>query len=174
MRLLLIRLLGHSLSASGFWLSPVCILSVLRVLWPYCLPQGPTLAHRKLPCGILKVLSLCSSLHSAATGHSNLQTFSGLNQRIFLGVSPDRLLVRIGAFRFGGLDSVPRHRPIPLMRQWQAVVVAHIQKKKDWQQMLAQSESSSAKSKKKKKEELELHWPERITSQNKQTKSQFL
>ena len=53
-------------------------------------------------------------------------------------------MVKFGAPYLGGLGLVPGHGPTPSV-SGRAVVVAHIQKQEDWQQMLAQHESSSAK-----------------------------
>ena len=58
--------------------------------------------------------------------------------------SPSSLVVKFGMLHFGGLGSVPRSGTTPLI-SGHAVVVAHIQKEEDWQQMLAQGKSSLAK-----------------------------
>ena len=62
--------------------------------------------------------------------------------------SPSGLVVKFGVLNLGGPGLAPRRGPTPLI-SGHAVVVAHIQKEEDWQQMLVQGESSSAKKKKK-------------------------
>ena len=56
---------------------------------------------------------------------------------------PGSLLVKFGALCFGSQGSVLRSGHTPLV-SGHAVVVAHIQKEEDWQQMLSQGEPSSA------------------------------
>ena len=58
--------------------------------------------------------------------------------------SSNGLVVKFGTFHFGGPGSVPRCGLTPLV-SGHAVAAAHIQKEKEWQQMLAQGESSTAK-----------------------------
>ena len=56
------------------------------------------------------------------------------------------LLVKFGVLRFSSPDLVPQHGLTPLVSH--ALVVTHIEKEEDWQQMLGQGESSTAKKKK--------------------------
>ena len=67
----------------------------------------------------------------------------------YIEASPGGLVVKFSTVCFGGLGSVPGHRPTQSSVSGHAVMVAHIQKEKDWQQMLAQGESSSAKKERK-------------------------
>ena len=64
---------------------------------------------------------------------------------------PHDLVVKFGMLLFGGLASVPRCGPTPLVSSC-AVVVTHMQKRGRLAQMLAQGESSSAKNQTKQKQ----------------------
>ena len=57
------------------------------------------------------------------------------------------LVVKFGALYFGGLGSVPRHGPTPLLGS-HAVAATHIQNRGRLAQMLAQGKSSSNKKRK--------------------------